>query len=80
MEAVKQNVSLSATDSFGNVAAIMINGWVTKNDGYDPSKYRHEQSRNVAKLFHDAYEKADLFNKYNVDRIFEFKILAVDPK
>lgn len=62
------------------MAGIIVSGWVHKNEILDSSKYRHPQSQIVAKLFHGAYEKFDLFKMFGVDKIFEFKILTVDPK
>lgn len=69
---------------FLQIAGVALNG-VSQRDDVEKSLEEIKTVDNIAYqrifgLLNNANHELDLFNKYNVDKIFEFRILAVDTR
>ncbi|XP_053686327.1 uncharacterized protein LOC128735868 [Sabethes cyaneus] len=85
LSTLKDNISIMAISQDGKIAGVALNGVLS---GYNDIKHSIEklnnvQDENFKKIFKLLYEqnlRINLFNKFNVDRIFEIRILSVDSK
>lgn len=67
-------------NSNGDIIGLSVGGWEYENDIYNENKFRHPKSRAAMKLFHETHKKADLFKKYRVQRIFDYKMVSTNPE
>lgn len=71
-------------DTYGEIAGVVLNGVLLPGDTEDAlDKLRLSTDENYKKIFQLLYThslKADLFERFNVDRIFDVRILSVDSR
>ncbi|XP_057655511.1 arylalkylamine N-acetyltransferase 1-like [Diorhabda carinulata] len=85
LSTLEEGLSVMAVDTYTNeIAGVLLNGTSKKGDIEEAIK-RMETIDNIPYqqifgLLNNVNKELDLFTKYRVDKIFEFRILAVDPK
>nr|XP_022920579.1 dopamine N-acetyltransferase-like [Onthophagus taurus] len=85
LQTLRDGLSVMVIDkTTGEIAGVALNGISRKGDvetameamkDIDSIEYHH-----IFELLFGLNKKADLFNKYKVDKIFELRILSVDGK
>lgn len=76
-EAVEDNLSLVAEAPNGDIAGLLINGWIHKGEVFNENRRTHPHSRAIEKLFYDERVKMDFFKKFKVNKIVGIKAIAV---
>ncbi|XP_065092277.1 arylalkylamine N-acetyltransferase 1 isoform X2 [Ochlerotatus camptorhynchus] len=85
LSTLRDNVSIMAISGEGEIAGVALNGILHGNRDIEQSmnKLNDIQDENFKKIFKLLYEqnlKINLFKQFDVDKIFEIRILSVDSK
>ncbi|XP_058463088.1 uncharacterized protein LOC131437632 [Malaya genurostris] len=85
LSTLKDNVSVMAISQEGKIAGVALNGILHGNCDIEKSldKLNDIDDENFKKIFKLLYEqnlRINLFKQFDVDRIFEIRILSVDSK
>ncbi|XP_055624793.1 arylalkylamine N-acetyltransferase 1-like [Toxorhynchites rutilus septentrionalis] len=85
LSTLKDNVSVMAITNDGQIAGVALNGILRGNDdilqAMEKLNYVYDESfKKIFKLLYEQNLKIDLFNHFNVDKMFEIRILSVDTK
>lgn len=66
------------------IAGVALNGILLKGDIEEAlinvNQLKDERTKKIFRLLYDQNLKLNLFNRFNVDKIFELRILSVDSK
>ncbi|XP_011351763.1 dopamine N-acetyltransferase isoform X2 [Ooceraea biroi] len=81
---LKQGYSRMLVDKRGVIAGMALNGIVKKGEREEAEKrlaeLDDEKFKTIFRLLYKVNEKIDLFTKYDVDELFECRILSVDER
>ncbi|XP_058837088.1 arylalkylamine N-acetyltransferase 1-like [Topomyia yanbarensis] len=82
---LKDNISIMAISHDGEIAGVALNGILHGNSDIEKSldKLNDINDENFKKIFKLLYEqnyRINLFKQFDVDKIFEIRILSVDSK
>ncbi|EDW62387.1 arylalkylamine N-acetyltransferase 1 [Drosophila virilis] len=87
---LQDQLSLMAVDgradsaTYGQIAGVILNGILRPGDTEEAlEKLQHSMDENYKKIFELLYGhslQVDLFARYNVERIFDVRILSVDAR
>ncbi|XP_055530839.1 arylalkylamine N-acetyltransferase 1 isoform X5 [Wyeomyia smithii] len=85
LSTLKDNTSVMAISQHGEIAGVALNGILR---GYDDIKHSMEKLndtedtkfKKIFKLLYEQNLRVNLFSQFEVDRIFEIRILSVDSK
>lgn len=85
LSTLRDDVSVMAITNSGEIAGVALNGVLHGNDDIEHSmrKLNDITDENFKKIFKLLYEhnlKINLFTQFDVDKIFEIRILSVDSK
>ncbi|CAK9806794.1 Arylalkylamine N-acetyltransferase 1 [Anthophora plagiata] len=79
---LKQGYSRMLVDQNGTIAGMALNGILKKGEREEAERrlaeLNDEKFKIIFGLLYKVNEKIDLFSKYNVDELFECRILSVD--
>ncbi|XP_025154425.1 dopamine N-acetyltransferase isoform X1 [Harpegnathos saltator] len=79
---LKQGYSRMLLDKKGAIAGMALNGILKKGEREEAERRLAElddkKFKTIFRLLYKVNEKVDLFTKYNVDELFECRILSVD--
>jgi len=83
-DTLADDLSIIALTSDGEIAGVALNGWLHKGE---VAKCRQklkdcqdERFRTIFTLLYDENLKVDLFSQFNLEKMFEVRILSVDSK
>lgn len=79
---LKKNLCLALVTESDEIAAVAINDCALKDeeDAYPVTVYEDRASKAIIGLFERENERANLFEQFQVDKIFDFKIISVDSQ
>ncbi|XP_043466558.1 uncharacterized protein LOC122501282 isoform X1 [Leptopilina heterotoma] len=84
LQTLKQGYSRMMIDNKGTIAGTVLNGIVQRGEREEAERRLAEMSdknfQTIFGLLYKVNEKIDLFTKYNVDDLFECRILSVDDR
>ncbi|XP_011694630.1 PREDICTED: dopamine N-acetyltransferase-like isoform X2 [Wasmannia auropunctata] len=79
---LKQGYSRMLVDKKGAIAGMALNGILKKGEHKEAERrldeFEDEKFKIIFRLLHKVNDKIDLFTKYDVDELFECRILSVD--
>ncbi|XP_051164779.1 arylalkylamine N-acetyltransferase 1-like isoform X2 [Leptopilina boulardi] len=84
LQTLKQGYSRMLIDNKGTIAGTVLNGIVQRGEREEAERRLAEMNdkkfQTIFGLLYKVNEKIDLFSKYNVDDLFECRILSVDDR
>ncbi|XP_062559972.1 uncharacterized protein LOC134224578 isoform X1 [Armigeres subalbatus] len=85
LSTLKDNVSIMAISNDGDIAGVALNGILYGNSDIEHSRdklndIQDESFKKIFKLLYEQNLKINLFKQFDVEKIFEIRILSVDSK
>ncbi|XP_037049914.1 dopamine N-acetyltransferase [Bradysia coprophila] len=81
---LEDGLSIMAINDNEEIAGVALNGILLRGDIEEAlinlSQLKDERTKKIFRLLYDQNLKLNLFHRFNVDKIFEIRILSVDAK
>lgn len=77
---MEENLSIVAITSDEQIAGVALSSWLSKDEHVQLDQVKDPNFRTIMKCMSDANAKADLFNKFNTEKIFYFGVVSVNTK
>lgn len=84
MSTLRDGLSVMAVSDNNEIAGVILNASVAVGDAERSIEkielIDDERFKKIFKLLHEQNISSDLFERFNVSKIFDIRILSVDPK